>query len=137
VETFTETITDADYPAPPSELDTLRIRVGEMAAEIERLQGVIDSINSQQPAGEIYSNDMGYTSHFRQLIGGQLKIGSKLYLRQQLSTTITEHDALEIATQFFYWWHNQPGKNTMQGFGEWIESDGRILLQKLSAEKNG
>lgn len=90
METFTETITDADYPAPPSELDYLRIRVGEMAAEIERLHE---------------------------------------------SPRITEQNALEIATQFFYWWHNQPGTNTMQGFGEWIKCDGRTLLQKLNAEK--
>lgn len=45
---FTE-ITDADYPAPPSELDILRVRVGEMAAEIERLQSVIDEANAQKP----------------------------------------------------------------------------------------
>lgn len=50
--------------------------------------------------------------------------------------TITEQDAREIATQFFYWWHNQPGKNTMQGFSEWIAVDGRDLLNKLNEAKN-
>jgi len=48
---------------------------------------------------------------------------------------ITEQDAREIATQFFYWWHNQPGKNTMQGFGEWITDEGRTLLAKLNEHR--
>jgi hypothetical protein len=43
-----------------SECETLRVRIGEMAAEIERLQGVIDAANAQEPvavacgAGKIY-----------------------------------------------------------------------------------
>ena len=48
------------------------------------------------------------------------------------SPRITEQDAREIATQFFYWWHNQPGTNTMQGFGDWLEFEGRALLDKLN-----
>lgn len=24
-----------------------------------------------------------------------------------------------VAVEFFYWWHNQPGTNTAQGFDEW------------------
>ena len=27
--------------------------------------------------------------------------------------------AKRIATEFYWWWHNQPGKNTQQGFDEW------------------
>ena len=46
MEKITETITDEDYPAPPSELDVLQVRVGEMAAEIERLQSIIDEKKS-------------------------------------------------------------------------------------------
>ena len=45
---------------------------------------------------------------------------------------VTEQDAREIAIQFFYWWHNQPGTNTMQGFGDWLEFEGRALLSKLN-----
>lgn len=26
----------------------------------------------------------------------------------------------EFTTSFFYWWHNQPGTNTQQGFDEWF-----------------
>jgi hypothetical protein len=29
--------------------------------------------------------------------------------------------AKAIATEFFYWWHNQPGNNTEQGFDQWWE----------------
>ena len=27
--------------------------------------------------------------------------------------------ALEVAREFYYWWHNQPGSNTSQGFQDW------------------
>lgn len=54
MEKITETITDADYPDPPSELDYLRIRVGEMAAEIERLNS--RSLITEQDAREILEN---------------------------------------------------------------------------------
>jgi len=30
-----------------------------------------------------------------------------------------EAQAKQIATEFYYWWHNQPGTNTEQGFDEW------------------
>ena len=28
-----------------------------------------------------------------------------------------------LCTSFYYWWHNQPGTNTLQGFDEWMETD--------------
>lgn len=49
-----------------------------------------------------------------------------------LSPRITEQDAREIATQFFYWWHNQPGTNTNQGFDDWIGGEGRDILKKIN-----
>lgn len=33
----------------------------------------------------------------------------------------------EIATAFFYWWYNQPGCNTQQGFDEWWEKQARCV----------
>lgn len=36
--------------------------------------------------------------------------------------------AREVATEFFYWWHNQPGTNTQAGFQDWL---------KLNAERFG
>jgi hypothetical protein len=30
-------------------------------------------------------------------------------------------------TEFFYWWHNKPGSNTLQGFDEWWEERGKEL----------
>jgi len=29
-----------------------------------------------------------------------------------------------IATSFFYWWYNQPGQNTSEGFDDWWEKEG-------------
>lgn len=49
MEKITETITDADYPSPTSEMEVLQVRAGEMAAEIERLHSVIDEANAQGP----------------------------------------------------------------------------------------
>lgn len=31
----------------------------------------------------------------------------------------------EIATEFFYWWYNQPGSNTKEGFDDWWEKQSR------------
>jgi hypothetical protein len=30
-------------------------------------------------------------------------------------------DIRKIATDFYYWWHNQPGTNTADGFDDWFE----------------
>jgi len=27
----------------------------------------------------------------------------------------------DVATEFYYWWHNQEGSNTQQGFQDWLE----------------
>ena len=27
-----------------------------------------------------------------------------------------------LATDFFHWWHNQPGTNTQDGFDEWMKT---------------
>jgi hypothetical protein len=32
---------------------------------------------------------------------------------------MNENKIEEIAIAFYYWWHNQPGTNTEQGFKEW------------------
>ena len=34
--------------------------------------------------------------------------------------TLDEGTLKEIATDFFRWWHNQPGANTDQGFDKWL-----------------
>lgn len=40
----------------------------------------------------------------------------------------------EVCTSFFYWWHNQPGANTQQGFDGWLETENAaILLARVSA----
>ena len=37
----------------------------------------------------------------------------------------------EICTDFYYWWHNQPGANTQQGFDDWMKTTGVKQLQNL------
>jgi len=32
---------------------------------------------------------------------------------------MTDKKIKRIATAFFYWWHNTPGTNTMEGFDMW------------------
>jgi hypothetical protein len=35
----------------------------------------------------------------------------------------------KVATEFFYWWYNQKGSNTEQGFDEWAKTvDGQSAL---------
>lgn len=30
-----------------------------------------------------------------------------------------------IATEFYYWWHNQPGSNTQDGYDDWWRLKGK------------
>ena len=40
--------------------------------------------------------------------------------KQQLEQDSYQKEfAQSVATGFFYWWHNQPGTNTQQGFEQW------------------
>jgi hypothetical protein len=49
----------------------------------------------------------------------------------------------QIATGFYFWWHNQKGTNTYQGFDAFIKTDvaqelfsnGHLLSQQALAEK--
>lgn len=44
----------------------------------------------QDPVGEIYSIDMGYTSSFRQLVNGEIPVGTKLYAHPLPAPSIPE-----------------------------------------------
>lgn len=38
----------------------------------------------------------------------------------------------ELATDFFYWWYNQPGTNTVQGFEAWKKTEqGKARINAL------
>ena len=40
-----------------------------------------------------------------------------------------EEKAKLLCTKFFYWWFNQPGNNTEQGFDEWAKTEeGKDLI---------
>lgn len=40
-----------------------------------------------------------------------------------------------LCTKFFYWWHNQSGQNTEQGFDKWWNGEGLPLFNKLQYPK--
>ena len=44
-----------------------------------------------------------------------------------IKRTLDKEQAKTIATNFYYWWHNQPGTNTLDGFDEWWETIGSSL----------
>jgi len=57
----------------------------------------------------------------------RLRIAEGDNLVSELAARVRELEgkdhAKEIATGFYYWWHNQPGNNTQQGFDEyWRQS---------------
>lgn len=39
--------------------------------------------------------------------------------KEWITRTMSREAAQKMATDFYYWWHNQPGTNTQQGFEEW------------------
>lgn len=43
-----------------------------------------------------------------------------------------------IATSFFYWWYNAPGKNTSEGYDAWAENSeqGKELIQEVLEDIN-
>lgn len=41
----------------------------------------------------------------------------------------------EVATEFYYWWHNQPGTNTQQGFDDWWELNHSKFSESLTAQE--
>lgn len=46
---------------------------------------------------------------------------------------MTEEEKLKLfVVEFFYWWYNQPGNNTSEGYDLWLETKtGKELLSKL------
>lgn len=40
---------------------------------------------------------------------------------KEVLESVSKEDLKEICTSFFYWWYNQPGSNTEQGFDQWYE----------------
>jgi hypothetical protein len=51
------------------------------------------------------------------------------------SGTIESEDLKIICTDFYRWWHNQPGTNTDQGFDEWLKIVYPELRKALEGEQ--
>lgn len=54
------------------------------------------------------------------IIGGGQFVQATAWIACRLQNE-TKRAIKKIATDFFYWWYNQPGTNTQQGFDEWWE----------------
>lgn len=63
------------------ERDSLQVRIGEMAAEIERLQSVIDEANAQEPLARGYKNSMTGTCSEIYWLGDAPEGETNLYAR--------------------------------------------------------
>src|SRR5690606_18456629 len=112
-----------------------------LRAEVEQLRQRIADDENQKPAIYVKQNAREWLDEIS-LMSARFSMQFRtddavddycvpMYFSPIPQSRITEQDAREIATQFFYWWHNQPGKNTEQGFGEWMTGEGRTLLDKL------
>jgi len=38
-----------------------------------------------------------------------------------ITRCLDKETSKDFATKFYYWWHNQPGTNTNQGYDSWLE----------------
>lgn len=64
------------------DIEQMRIRMGEMAAEIERLKSIIDEANAQEPAVTVVEWNAGGSGSFKEAQGiHRLDGGTKLYAR--------------------------------------------------------
>ena len=43
--------------------------------------------------------------------------------KEWILRTMNKEVAKKMATDFYYWWHNQEGTNTQQGFDDWWEAN--------------
>jgi len=42
-------------------------------------------------------------------------------MSKEIFDKIPKEDIKELVTSFFYYWYNQPGTNTEEGFEKWYE----------------
>ena len=83
-------------------------------------------MESAEPVGYTYQTQLAMLAktggcHMSQSPKSETSIA--LYLHPVPLKDLTDNSAAEhykkLATDFFYWWHNQPGSNTQQGFDDW------------------
>ena len=58
-------------------------------------------------AGKLYQKSLAQEQRIKELEAAQQRVDKEA--------------ARKIATEFFYWWYNQLGANTQQGFDAWWE----------------
>jgi len=66
----------------------------------------------------------------------EVPVGTPVYAQQPTRLMLSHQQLKAACTEFFYWWSNQPGSNTKQGFDAWFEEEGRRFLS-LSEETEG
>ena len=109
-----------------------KVRMGEMAAEIERLQSIVDAANAQEPFTVIdYDGEKAeIVMHFEVRDIGKIKLYRRPIPAQQ-SPRITEQDAREILEGFCKVWHYSSEIGAFLG-----DSDCRDILAKLNEANN-
>ena len=103
------------------DIEQMRIRMGEMAAEVERMQSIVDAQQSPAVAVQICDEcDIAGCKHVR---------NQTLQITASASPRITEQDAREIinsAINFMY------ETGSQHPIGYWLHEEGRALLAKLN-----
>ena len=142
------------------DIEQLHIRMGEMAAEIERLQSVLDEASAQDPVdyerllnGEWVkcsktryevTSDPVRALYTRPIPGQQSpavavpESPSELLAAYNhlLSNRITGRESFEIILSFYWFMENFKSKNGRNpSVVEWYEAEGRALLDKLNKAK--
>lgn len=70
-------------------------------------------------------NKFSYEIDRNSIINAPLATGENNYV------VIEKEKFKEVCTGFFFWWYNQPGSNTYQGFDKYCEE---VLKEKLGID---
>ncbi len=83
-------------------------------------------------------NDRGTDNGFYMATDDEVLRNISPSAQQQIEIEVLNKASKEIATSFFYWWHNQPGANTQQGFSEWwVSPEARRIVDEIINSNNG
>ena len=118
------------------DIEQMRIRMGEMAAEVERMQSIVDEQQSPAVAvpdnAELHCMEAGHRDYFART-GNLCSCKKYLFVPHPSPQRVTEQDAYDIILNFYWFmdaFKNKHGRNP--SVIEWREAEGRALLAKLN-----
>jgi len=59
----------------------------------------------------------------------EVPAGTPVHANQPTGLQLSRQQLKAACTEFFYWWSEQPGSNTQQGFDDWFEREGHVYLK--------